>query len=389
LKIPISRTIFSQKDFEAIHFPLRSGWVVQGKYVKDFEDKWSAFTGSKHSIAVSNCTTALTLSLTVLGIGQGDEVILPSFTWIATANAVETLGAKPVLCDIDLNTFNIDASQIEKHITTKTKAIIPVHLFGLPAAMDEIIYLAEKHNLYIVEDAACGFGAQYKGKHVGTFGDLGCFSFHPRKAITTGEGGMITTQDDTLASKLRSLRNHGAAELSGNPAANHLADYPYAGYNFRLTDIQASIGSSQMDSAEETARIRNEIALKYDNFLKYIPWLCPQKSPQGCTNGYQSYVCLFKKNGSNILSNNLEQNSLARNNFMSYLNENGIQTRPGTHAVHFQTYYKNKYSFSPEDFLNSFIAEQCSVALPIYPSLSDEEFNYVTEKITDYSKKAI
>ena len=246
MKVPIARTHLTEKDFNIIRKPLESGWVVQGPYVDEFENKWNEYTGSKHSIAVTSCTTALHLSLAALGLKPNDEVIVPAFTWISTANVVEHLNAKVVFCDIDLKTFNIDVNQIEEKISPKTKAIIPVHLFGLSVHMGPILDIAQKYNLWVVEDAACGFGARYNGKHVGTFGDTGCFSFHPRKAITTGEGGMITTNDDELAEKMRSIRDHGAAmsDFQRHHGAKPylLAEHPYAGYNYRMTDIQASLG---------------------------------------------------------------------------------------------------------------------------------------------------
>ena len=211
MKIPISKTILNENEISSVLEPLRSGWLVQGPKVRDFEEKWCKFTKSKYSIAVTSCTTAMTLSLIALGFKEGDEAIVPAFTWISTANVVEQLGGKVVFCDINLDTFNLDLSQIENKITTKTKVILPVHLFGLPVEMDPIIKLSKKYNLKIIEDAACGFGSYYKGKHVGSFGDTGCFSLHPRKSITTGEGGIITTQDDKIAEKIRILRDHGAS----------------------------------------------------------------------------------------------------------------------------------------------------------------------------------
>ena len=233
--------------------------------------KFSEFTESKHSIAVTSCTSALHLSLAALGFKAGDEAIVPAFTWISTANIIEHLGGKVIFCDIDLETFNIDISQIESKITPRTKAILPVHLFGLSADMDPILNLAKKYNLWVVEDAACGFGSTYNNKHVGTLGDTGCFSFHPRKAITTGEGGMITTNDDDLAEKIISMRDHGAAmsdfQRHHGSKPYLLSEYPYAGYNYRLTDIQASIGSTQMNRANEIVFERKKIAKTYNNKL--------------------------------------------------------------------------------------------------------------------------
>lgn len=385
-KIPISKVVFSQSERENILKPLNSGWVVQGPFVKEFEEKWSKFTGAKFSIAVSNCTTALHLSLSALGVEIGDEIIIPSFTWVATANAVESLGAKPVFCDIKLETFNIDESRIERLITKKTKALIPVHLFGLPSSMDMIIDIAKKFNLYIVEDAACGFAAKISGVHVGNFGDTGCFSFHPRKAITTGEGGMITTNNEELAVKLRAMRDHGATisdhqrHLEGKPYL--LPEFPYLGYNYRMTDIQASIGSSQMDRADQIFNKRTKIAMLYTKELSSVEWLRTPKIPVNFQHGFQSYVCIFEPK--KITSENVDDIHEMRNKFMEYLQLNGISTRPGTHAVHNLTYYKNKYGIKFNECLNSYIADKCSIAIPLYPDLTEEEQYYVVEKIKSY-----
>lgn len=386
MKIPIAKTEFLKEDFDNILKPLESGWVVQGKYVKEFENKWCTFTGAKNSIAITNCTTAIHLSLAALGIKSGDEVIVPSFTWIATANAVEYLNAKPILCDIKLNTFNIDVDRIESLITKKTKAIIPVHLFGLPADMDVIMSVAEKYKLIVVEDAACGFASKYKGVHVGNIGNTGCFSFHPRKAITTGEGGMITTGDYALSEKLRSMRDHGAAITDLQRHTQNkpylLPEFPYLGYNYRMTDIQAAIGSTQMDRAEKIYEKRNFIANKYIKALKDIEWLVKPFTNDEYTNGFQAFVCLFQNR--KITIDNIDEVNKKRNDFMDYLFEKGISTRPGTHAVHNLQYYKTKYNIKPESCLNSYIADKCSVALPIFPSMTEEESDYIIECIKNY-----
>jgi perosamine synthetase len=386
MQIPISKIIFTEKEFENIVKPLKSGWVVQGPYVREFEKKWSRFTGAEHSIATSNCTTALQLTLSALGIGQGDEVIVPSFTWVATANAVETTGAKPVLCDINLRTFNIDAEKIQELVNKETRAIIPVHQFGLPADMEKILDIASRNELFVVEDAACGFGARYKGKHVGIFGHAGCFSFHPRKAITTGEGGMITTSDGKLAEKLKAMRDHGA-QVSDYARQNGskpylLSEFPYTGFNYRMTDIQGAIGSSQMEDAGSILSKRRAIAHKYDALFDEVKWLQRPASPDKYEHGYQSYVCLFKPKELSVHS--VETVNRQRNEFMEYLQQNGISTRPGTHAVHLLEYYARKYSYRPKDFPNSLVADKCTIAFPLYPTLSEEEFEYIAEKVKGY-----
>jgi perosamine synthetase len=376
LKVPIARTSLTDTEIESVLGPLRSGWLVQGPKVREFEEKWSKFTGARQSIAVTSCTSALHLSLAALGLGPEDEAIVPAFTWISTANVVEHLGAKVVFCDIDLETFNIDIQQIESKITSKTKAILPVHLFGLSADMQPIIELAKKHNLWVVEDAACGFGAKYKGEHVGTLGDTGCFSFHPRKAITTGEGGMVTTNDNALAEKIRRLRDHGAAmtdlqrHLGARPYL--LADHPDAGYNQRMTDLQGALGSAQMDRAKEIVS---------DAFAA-LDWLRSPFKHANYDHGYQSYPCMFMPDAAN--SSSIRERNIKRNDWMDDLQKKGISTRPATHAVHMLSFYREKYELNPEDFENAYMADQCSISLPLFHGMKKEEQDFVIDQVLKY-----
>ena len=383
MKVPIARTSLTDTEIESVLGPLRSGWLVQGPKVREFEEKWSIFTRAEHSIAVTSCTSALHLSLAALGIGLGDEVIVPAFTWISTANVVEHLGGKVVFCDINLETFNLDVDQIESKITARTKAIIPVHLFGLSADMDPIVEFGKKHNLWIVEDAACGFGSKYKGKHVGSIGDTGCFSFHPRKAITTGEGGMVTTNDDSLAKKIRRLRDHGAAmtDLQRHHGARPylLADHPDAGYNQRMTDIQGVLGSSQMDRADAIVAERRRLASRFDEAFAELDWLQTPVCPEGFHHGYQSYACLFRTQS--ITTNSIVQINEARNTWMDNLQHQGISTRPATHAVHMLSYYKDQYDLRPEDFPSAYAANHCSISLPLFHGMTESEQSAVIEQV--------
>jgi perosamine synthetase len=387
MKVPIARTSLTEDEINSVLEPLRSGWLVQGPKVREFEEKWSAFTGSKHSIAVTSCTAGLHLSLAALGLKPGDEVIVPAFTWIATANIVEHLGCTIVFCDIDLATFNIDVELIERKITQKTKAIIPVHLFGLSADMAAINKIAKKHGLWVVEDAACGFGSRYHDSHVGTLGDTASFSFHPRKAITTGEGGMITTQSDELAEKLRRLRDHGAAmtdlqrHLGARPYL--LADHPDAGYNQRMTDIQAALGAAQMNRAAEIVAERQRLASVYDAAFAEVDWLqTPAKIP-GYIHGYQSYPCLFKPADIEPTADGISKLNLERNSWMDSLQQAGVSTRPATHAVHMLSFYKQKYDLSPADFPSAWIADQCSISLPLFHGMKEPEQAHVIEQVLE------
>lgn len=383
MQVPIARTQLSEDEIRSVLSPLHSGWLVQGPKVWEFEEKWSAFTGAQHSIAVTSCTTALHLSLAALGFGPGDEAIVPAFTWISTANVVEHLGGKVVFCNIDLDTFNLDLAQLESKITSRTKAILPVHLFGLAADMAAINDLAKKHNLWIVEDAACGFGARYTGQHVGTFGDAGCFSFHPRKSITTGEGGMITTQSSELAERLRRLRDHGAvmSDLQRHLGARPylLADHPDAGYNQRMTDIQAALGSAQMDRAAEIVSERQRLAAVYDRAFAGLSWLRTPVCPEGYEHGYQSYPCLFQPEAATPES--IPRINEARNKWMDDLLQAGVSTRPATHAVHMLTYYREKYGLKPVDFPNAWAANDCSISLPLFHGMTAAEQEHVIEQV--------
>ena len=388
MKIPIARTNLSEAEINSVLEPLQSGWLVQGPKVKEFEDKWSAFTGAQNSIAVTSCTSGLHLSLAASGFGPGDEAIVPAFTWISTANVVEHLGGKVVFCDINLETFNIDIAQIESKVTERTKAILPVHLFGFAADMDPILELAKKYNLFVVEDAACGFGAKYKGRHVGSFGNTGCFSFHPRKAITTGEGGMVTTNDDGLAEKIRRFRDHGAAitdlqrHLGARPYL--LADHPDAGYNQRMTDLQAALGTAQMDRAGDIVSERQAIAKKYDDAFTNLNWLQTPFRDHDYEHGYQSYPCLFMHEEISVSS--IEHINATRNAWMDDLQKSGISTRPATHAVHMLSFYKEKYNLMPNDFPNAYAADQCSISLPFFHGMKVDEQDFVIKKVLEFKK---
>jgi perosamine synthetase len=384
LAIPISKPYFGDEERLAVQRPLETGWVVQGPFVREFENKFAAFTGTPHACASSSCTTALHLAVAALALKPGDEVIVPAFTWVATANAVEYMGARPVFCDIDLATFNIDPGQIEALITPRTVGILPVHLFGLCAEMEPILEIARRRGLWVIEDAACGFGAWYHGRHCGTFGDAGCFSFHPRKSITTGEGGMVTTADPALDAKVRSLRDHGAtrSDLERHTAAASylLAEYPYLGYNYRMTDIQGAVGSVQMDRAPWILEQRHRCAAAYDQLLGGVDWLTTPIVPAGHVHGYQSYVCLFRPE-TPTMANAIKLHE-RRNRLMATLEDRGIATRQGTHAVVLQGFYAAKYGIEPADYPNAYLADRLSISLPLYAQLEDEDLETVVQAIT-------
>jgi perosamine synthetase len=381
--IPITKPVFGPEELRAVQLPLEAGWIVQGPYVKTFEDRFAAFVGASQAVATTSCTTALHLALAALRVTRGDEVIVPAFTWIATANVVEYLGGRAVFCDIDLETFNIDVDQMASLVTARTVGIIPVHLFGLCADMDGVRHVAARNNLWVVEDAACGFGARIHGQHCGTFGTCGCFSFHPRKAITTGEGGMITTANEELAALLASLRDHGATESDlarhvGN-APFRLADHPHLGYNYRMTDIQGALGCAQMDRAGWILAERTRVARAYDERLEPFDWLSRPIVPLGYDHGYQSYVCLFRPEPPT--SANVDRQRERRNELMATMEAAGIATRPGTHAAALSRYYRERYSLEPGCFERAHTAESLSLSLPLYPQMTEAEIDMVCSSL--------
>lgn len=394
MNIPITKTIFGDEEKEAIVKPLETGWVVQGPNVAKFQNMFADFTGSKYAHAASNCTTALHLGLEAMGITKGDKVIVPSFTYVASANAVEYTGAEVVFCDIDLKTFNIDETKLEEIIKkdSSIKAIMPVNLFGLCANMPYIMELAKKYNLKVIEDSACGFDGWIGDKHSGTFGDCGCFSFHPRKSICTGEGGMLITDDEDIANKVSQLKDHGASKSDlqrhKEKGGSLLPDFTMRGYNYRMTDMQGALGVCQMDRKEYIMNGRREIASKYDEVLKDISQLVSPYIPENYKHGYQSYVCIFTdgEDISNLTKEQIDRINIKRNIFMEKLEEMTIATRQGTHAVHTLGYYKNKNNFKDEDFLMSYAADRLSIALPLYAGMTNEEFDYVISNIKEALK---
>lgn len=379
MKIPITRPVFGEEERRAVVEPLETGWVVQGPKVAEFERLFAGRTGSKFAVATSSCTTALHIALAALGVGPGDEVVVPAFTWVATANVVEMQGARPVLADIDLATFNVSVDAIARAMTKRTKVVLPVSLFGVSAAMRQIVELAGRGGAEVVEDDACAIGATSDGRHAGTLARMGCFSFHPRKAITTGEGGMVITDDEALAGKCRVLRDHGASvtdlarHQSGRPWA--LPDFDVLGYNYRMTDLQGALGVAQLARLDWILAERTRVARRYDEALTRLGWLRPPVLPPGSTHGYQAYVALYQPEPPTLA--NVERLNAQRNALMDRLAAAGIATRPGTHAVHMLGYYRDKYGLEPSSCPNAYLADRLTLTLPLYPQMTNEEQDYV------------
>jgi dTDP-4-amino-4,6-dideoxygalactose transaminase len=381
-RIPIAKPYFDEKETKAVAEVLSSGWVVQGPKVREFERLFKDFQVCKHAVATSSATTALHLALLSLYIEKDDEVIIPAFTHPATANVIMYVGARVVFVDIKLPDFNIDPFEIEKKVTKKTKAIIPVHLFGLSADMGAIMDVAQNFKLKVVEDAACAHGAEYKGKKVGTIGNCGAFSFHPRKPITTGEGGMLTTNDEKIAIRSRILRSHGeniSDELRDRADELIYPDYAMLGFNYRMTDIQAAIGMEQMKKLPYILEERKSIASRYNQLLSDLEgdeYAVLPHQMDGFIHSYQSYVILMR-----------EKVKKRRDEISNELQKRGITTRKGTYHVPGTTYYRKTFDFKKGDFPNSEMADARSLALPLYAGMDEEEINYVVENLWDLIKK--
>ncbi|MGC2061577.1 MAG: DegT/DnrJ/EryC1/StrS family aminotransferase [Thermodesulfovibrionales bacterium] len=373
MNIPIAKPFLGPEEEEAASRAIRSGWVSQGPLVKEFEDRFAEYVGARHAIATTSCTTALHSALAMSGIGPGDEVVVPSLSFIATANAVVHAGAVPVFADIDPETCNVTAETIQKAITRRTKAVMPVHQMGLPVDLDPIMDLCRKHAFKLIEDAACAIGSRYRGTRIGGHGNIACFSFHPRKVITTGEGGMITTDDSDFAGRLRRFRQHG---MSVSDIERHMTDkviieqYPEIGYNFRMTDIQAAVGILQLNRLPVILENRTKIAQFYNKELGTVRHIKVPKLPEYVYHNFQSYWIEL-----------LPSSRVSRDVLMQRLLEKGISTRRGIMAIHREACYSEKGDRSR--LLSTERIAKSTVILPLYPSMSSEEQLYVIDSIRE------
>jgi perosamine synthetase len=361
VRIPITRPHIGEEEAAAAAEVVRSGWLTQGKRTQEFEEALAEYVGARHAIVVSNCTTALHLALVVAGVGPGDEVICPSFTYIATANAVVHAGATPVFVDIDPKTYNVTPEILEAAMTPRTKALMPVDQIGLAADLPAIMAVARRHGLVVVEDAAPSLGATVDGRKIGTFADLTCFSFHPRKSITTGEGGLITTEDDAAAERLRTIRSHAASTSAFTRHASGTTDieeYRELGWNYRMTDVQAAIGLVQLGRLDGILAERRRLADRYSRLLGVDARVQVPYVPPGRPHTYQSY-CVWLHGGA------------SRATIMAALAERGIATRRGVMASHLEPFYRERY---PD--LSLPVTEQASaetLLLPLYVGMTESE----------------
>lgn len=377
--IPYGRQSIDSSDVSAVVKVLKSDWITQGPKIDEFEKDFAKFVGAKYAVCVNSGTSALASACLAAGIGKGDEVITTPYTFCATANSFVLFGAKPVFVDIETNTLNIDVSKIEAAITKKTKAIVAVDFAGLPCDYSEILKIAKKYNLIVIEDAAHALGSKYDGKMVGSISDLTCFSFHPVKTITTGEGGMITCNDERYFKKLLRFRNHGISK-DKRDLSKYDGDWYYEmldlGLNFRLTDIQAALGISQLKKIDRFIKKRREIVEIYNKAFSGLPVKTPQE-------GKKDFAAWH------LYPIRLELNKLKvdRREIFDELRKKGLGVQVHYIPVHLQPFYKKTFGFKENDFPVAEGAYTSEISLPLFPAMTAEEVKVVTRIFKDVIKR--
>lgn len=341
---------------------LDSGYLTQGPRAVALEAAVRQITGSKHAFAMSSATTALHLSLVVLGIGPGDEVLVPDFTFPATANVVVQQGARPILVDVHPHTYAVDACALEARITPRTRAIMPVHPFGLSADMTAVMEVAHRHNLAVIEDAACALGAQYAGRPCGALGDIGCFSFHPRKSITTGEGGMMVTDRDDLAERIALLRSHGGVRET------YYFRFEDAGFNYRMSDLQAAVGVAQMRKLSSLLLRKRALATQLSMRLQDIPGVQRPVEPNDCYHTYQTYVVVL-------------DSAFDRDRVIAAMHRHRVETTLGTYALHAQPYFQRTYGYADGDLPVAYRLFRQTLSLPCYAGMEDRDVDHVVDAL--------
>ncbi len=369
--IPVAKPHITRADAKAVSDTVLSGWILQGPKVEAFEKKLATYIGAPHAVATSSATTAMQLGLIACGIEPGDEVIVPSFSFVATANCVMHVGATPIFADIDPRTYNIDPTDVEKKITKKTRAILAVHQVGLAADMKTLSKIARTHKILLFEDAACGLGSKINGKNIGKWGEWAAFSFHPRKAITTAEGGMLATKNKKIARIAQMLRAHGAdIDVKKRDASSKVLfeSYPLVGYNFRMSDIHAALGLSQFTRLQAILDSRQMLARRYTKAFSNHPKIIPPYSPPGHYHTYQSYM--------------IRVQNTSRDRLMQKLLDAGIATRRGIPCAHLEAPYKKLY---PNLSLpHSELASDQTITIPIYAGMTRKDQDFVIDRILTF-----
>ena len=373
--IPFHKPAIGEEEVRSVVETLKSGWLTTGSKVKSFEEDFARYVGSKHAIAVNSGTAALHLALDAVGIKEGDEVIVPTMTFTATAEVVLYFKAKPVLVDCERDTLNLDPAKIEAAITPRTKAIVPVHMAGQPCDMDEILKIARKHDLRVIEDAAHALPAGYRGRTVGTIGDITCFSFYATKTITTGEGGMATTENPKWAERMRIMSLHGISHDAWKRYTKEGSWYYevlYPGFKYNLTDLAAAIGSG---TAKEMQRILASAATNRDDLRESLRRARRRSNVPACRNDVQHAWHLF------VIQLDLDRLKINRNQFIEALREKEIGTSVHFIPLHLHPYYRDKFGYKPADFPNASAVFERIFSLPIYPKMSESDVERVIEAV--------
>ncbi|WP_341945769.1 DegT/DnrJ/EryC1/StrS family aminotransferase [Microbacterium sp. LWH11-1.2] len=358
LNIPLT----GAPEVDAVREVIESGYLTQGAKTAAFEEAVRGYTAARHAAAVSSATTGLHLALVALGVQPGDEVVIPGFSFPATANAVIQQGATPVFVDIDEATFNLDPALLDAAVTDRTRAIMPVHAFGLCADMDAINAVAARHELPVLEDAACALGGTYGGRHAGTLGTAGVYSFHPRKIITTAEGGMITTDDDELAKRIAVLRAHGAVR------GELYMEFVEAGFNYRLSDVHAAIGLAQMTRIDDIVSGRRRAASELTSRVSGIEGVQVPTEPAGTAHTFQSYVVLL-------------DDGIDRDEVIRRMRTRDIETTLGTYGMHLQPYFRERFGIPDEALPHTTRAHHQALTLPLYPQLTEDDMDAIADAL--------
>ena len=372
MKIPFYSPWITNQDKKAVSMALNQSWLTNGPNLKKFEEEICKFVGVKYAMGVGSATQGLHLCVKAFGIGSGDEVIVPTFTFAATANAVIYCGAKPIFADVDQDTFNISPKEIKKKLSSKTKAIIVVHYGGQACEMDEILNIAKKNNIKVVEDCAHALGAIYKEKKCGGIGDAGCFSFYPTKVITTGEGGMITTNLSNVGEKVKLLRSHGMSVQAKDREAKLQWKYDIVdlGYNYRMDEIRAALGISQFKRVKKINEIRIKIAKKYDTLLRKIKGITIPQRHKDRNHIYHLYTIKIEKDY-----------QITREELFKKLSNKGIGTSVQYFPLHLMSFYKKKYNINSKKFPNANVLKDQVLCLPIFPQMTLKQIEYVTSQL--------